>query len=127
MKIKLTSVIVDDQAKALKFYTEKLGFVLKMDLPAGEYRWITLVSPEEPDAVQLSLEPNENPAAKVFQKALLDAGIPYTAFHVDDLEGECARLVDLGVEFTAPPTKTDWGATAIINDTCGNLIMLMQV
>ena len=126
MKIKLTSAMVDDQDKALKFYTEVLGFVLKMNIPAGEYRWITLASPEETEGVQLSLEPNAHPAVKVFQKAMMDSGIPLVAFHVDDLEKECARLVKLGVEFTAPPTKAEWGASATLNDTCGNLVILMQ-
>lgn len=118
--------MVDDQDKALKFYTEILGFVLKMNIPAGEYKWITFASPEEPDAVQLSLEPNAHPAAQVFQKAMLDSNIPLAAFHVDDLDQEYARLVKLGVVFTSPPTKADWGSSAVFNDTCGNLIMLMQ-
>lgn len=135
MKIKLTSVFVDDQDKALKFYTEVLGFVKKQDVPAGGARWITVVSPEGPDDIELVLEPNGNPAvqidgnpaAETFQKALYEAGIPYTTFFVEDVYKEYERMKNLGVAFAMEPTKTEWGVQAIFDDTCGNLIMLAQV
>lgn len=135
MKIKLTSVFVDDQEKALRFYTEVLGFVKKQDVPAGGARWLTVVSPEGPDDLELLLEPNGNPAVQIngqpaaaaFQRALYEAGIPYTSFFVEDLNKEYERMKKLGVTFTMEPTKTEWGFQAIIDDTCGNLIMLAQV
>jgi predicted enzyme related to lactoylglutathione lyase len=135
MKIKLTSVFVDDQEKALRFYTEVLGFVKKQDVPAGGARWLTVVSPEGPDDLELLLEPNGNPAVQIngepaaaaFQKALYEAGIPYTSFFVEDLNKEYERMKKLGVTFIMEPTKTEWGFQAIIDDTCGNLIMLAQV
>jgi catechol 2,3-dioxygenase-like lactoylglutathione lyase family enzyme len=127
MKIDVTSVMVDDQAKALKFYTETLGFVKKLDIPMGNARWLTLVSAEAPDGVQLLLEPNEFPPAKVFQKALFDAGIPLTAFGVQDCQKEYERLTRLGVMFRGKPTRTGPATTVRFEDTCGNLIQLVQV
>ena len=127
MRIQLASVIVNDQAKALSFYTEVLGFLKKMDIPAGEYRWITVVSPEAPDEVQLVLEPNALPVARTYQAALYEQGIPATSFFVDDVEAEYARLTALGVQFKAPPAKMPWGAMAIFDDTVGNWIQIHQV
>ena len=127
MKIKLTSVMVDDQVKALKFYTEVLGFVKKTDVPAGEARWLTVVSPEGPHDVELLLEPNGNPAAKTFQEALFTQGIPLTAFEVDDIQQEFKRLKQLSVVFRMEPTKAGPVTLAIFEDTCGNLIQLYQV
>ena len=135
MQIRWTSVFVDDQDKALQFYTEILGFVKKQDIRAGEARWITLVSPDAPDGIELVLEPNNNPAvqihgqpaAAVFQKALYEAGVPFTAFFVEDVQREFERLKERGVVFTVVPTKTEWGVYAIFDDTCGNLMMLNQV
>lgn len=126
MKIKVTSVLVDDQSKALRFYTEILGFVKKTDLPAGDFRWLTVVSPEGPDDVELLLEPNSFPPAQTFQKALVEAGIPFTAFSVDDIQQEYERLKGLGVEFITPPTSMGPTTQAIFNDTCGNLIQIFQ-
>lgn len=123
----IKSVIVDDQDKALKFYTEKMGFEVKHDIPMGQYRWITVVSPNEPDGVELGIEPNAHEASKVFQKALMSDGIPWTAFQVDDLEAEVERLESLGVEVTQAPTNAGTISVAVINDTCGNLIQLLQV
>ena len=127
MKIKLTSVLVDDQDKALKFYTQVLGFVKKFDLPLGEFKWLTVVSPEEPDGAEILLEPNNNPAASTFQKAIFDQGIPLTAFVVDDIHQEYERLRKLGVEFTMEPTNMGMTTVALLNDTCGNLIQIYQV
>lgn len=128
VKIKLTSVFVDDQEKALKFYTEVLGFVKKTDIPVGSARWITVVSPEGPEDVELALEPNGNPAAKAFQEALMQQGIPFTAFAVDDIQKEFQRLKGLGVKFTMEPTAVEPTTTfAVFNDTCGNLIQIFQV
>ncbi len=126
MRIKLTSVLVDDQEKALKFYTEILGFVKKKELPLGKFKWLTVVSPEGPDDIELLLEPNENPAAKTFQKALFDAGIPLTAFFVDDIQKEYERMQALGVKFRMPPTATGPVTVAVFEDTCGNLIQIVQ-
>jgi catechol 2,3-dioxygenase-like lactoylglutathione lyase family enzyme len=127
MKIKLTSVLVDDQDKALKFYTEVLGFVKKRDIPVGKFRWLTVVSPEGPDDIELVLEPNENPAAQTYQKALFEAGIPFTAFAVDDIQKEFERLQQLGVVFKSEPTKMGEVTIAVFEDTCGNLIQIYQV
>lgn len=127
MKIKLTSVIVDDQDKALKFYTEVLGFVKKTDIPVGKFKWLTVVSPDGPDDIELALEPNENPAAKTFQKALFEQGIPLTAFAVEDIQKEYERMKKLDVMFSKEPTKTGQVTIAIFDDTCGNLIQLYQV
>lgn len=127
MKIKLSSVLVDDQDKALKFYTEILGFVKKRDIPAGKFKWLTVVSPEEPDGTELLLEPDDNPAAKTFKKAIFEQGIPLTAFAVEDIRKEYERMKKLGVVFTTEPTKMGQATIAVFDDTCGNLIQLYQV
>ena len=124
MKINVTSVLVDDQAKALRFYTETLGFQKKTDIDLGEARWLTVVSPELPDGVELLLEPDAHPAAKTFKAALVEDGMPYTMFAVDDVHAEFARLRDVGVTFTQPPTEMGPVTTAIFDDTCGNLIQI---
>jgi catechol 2,3-dioxygenase-like lactoylglutathione lyase family enzyme len=126
MRINLTSVMVDDQARALEFYTNVLGFVKKKDIPLGEDRWLTVVSPEGPGDVELLLEPTGFPPAKVYQKALFDAGIPLTAFAVDDVRKEHERLNGRGVVFRQPPTAMGPVTVAVIEDTCGNLIQLVQ-
>lgn len=127
MRIALTSVIVDDQAKALAFYTDKLGFVKKNDIPmGGEHRWLTVVSPENPEGAELLLEPMGFPPAVPYQKALFDAGIPLTAFAVDDTQTEYERLKALGVVFRSEPTPMGPTVTAIFEDTCGNLIQIYQ-
>ncbi len=127
MKIKLSSILVDNQDKALKFYTEVLGFVKKTEIPMGEHRWLTVVSKEEQDGVELVLEPMGFAPAKVYQKALFDAGIPLTAFHVDDIQKEYERLEKLGVAFSVKPTKMGPVTLAVLDDTCGNNIQLVQV
>lgn len=119
--------MVDDQDKALKFYTEKLKFVKKTDVPLGEYKWLTVVSGEEPDGVELLLEPMSFEPAKVFQKALKDAGIPWTNFYVENIQGEYERLEKLGVKFSMKPTKMGPTTLAVFDDTCGNNIQLVQV
>ncbi|GER22636.1 hypothetical protein NCCP1664_11330 [Zafaria cholistanensis] len=124
MKIHLTSVLVDDQAKALAFYTEKLGFVKKRDVPMGTDRWLTVVSPEAPDGVELLLEPSGHPAAGPFKEALVADGIPFTSFGVEDVQAEYERLLALGVVFTQPPARTGPVTTAVLDDTCGNLIQI---
>jgi catechol 2,3-dioxygenase-like lactoylglutathione lyase family enzyme len=124
MKINLTSVPVDDQDKALAFYTEKLGFVKKTDVPAGEHRWLTVVGPDEPDGPELLLEPDAHPAAKPFKEALVSDGIPYTSFAVDDAQAEFDRLKGLGVRFTQEPLTMGPMTTAVLDDTCGNLIQI---
>ena len=126
MKIKLNSVMVDDQAKALRFYTVVLGFVPSKDIPMGEYRWLTVVSPDGPADIELVLEPNENPAAKTFQSALFDQGIPLTAFEVTDIHAEYQRLKSLGVVFRSEPTRMGPTTIATFEDTCGNLIQIYQ-
>ena len=129
MRIKYTSVYVNDQGKALKFYTEILGFVKKADITAGKYRWLTVASPEDQDGTQLVLEPNENPAAKAYQEALSKQGIRASMFVVDDIQKEYERLKKLGVKFTMEPTKlTGTGSTiAVLDDACGNLIQITQL
>ncbi|OGT73595.1 MAG: glyoxalase [Gammaproteobacteria bacterium RIFCSPLOWO2_02_FULL_57_10] len=127
MKIKLNSIFVDDQSKGLKFYTEVLGFKLSKDIPMGEFRWLTVVSPEGPDDVELVLEPNANPASSVFQDSLFKQGIPITAFEVDDIQAEYERLKGLGVMFTREPMNVGVVTIAILSDTCGNLIQLYEV
>ena len=124
MRITVTSVLVDDQEKALRFYTDVLGFVKKTEFPVGEHRWLTVVSPEDPDGVELVLEPDEHPAAKPFKQALVEDGIPFTSFAVDDVHEEHERLTGLGVTFTQPPTVMGEMTTAVLDDTCGNLIMI---
>ena len=126
MKIKLSSVLVDDQDKALKFYTEVLGFVKKADIPVGKFKWLTVVSPEGPDDIELLLEPNENPAAKTFQEAIFKQGIPLTAFAVEDIQKEYKRMKKLGVVFSTEPTKMGPTTVAVFDDTCGNLIQIYQ-
>ncbi len=127
MKIVVTSVLVDDQAKALAFYTEMLGFQKKTDLPVGEHRWLTVVSPDAPDGVELLLEPGSHPAVAPFKAALVADGIPYTSFAVDDVAAEYERLSALGVTFTQPPIAAGPVTTAILDDTCGNLIQISQM
>ena len=127
MKIRLTSVMVENQEKALDFYTRVLGFVKRMDMPAGEYRWLTVVTPADPCDIQLSLEPAADPDAKAFQKALHDKGTPWTAFAVDDVQQEYERLTRLGVVFPVPPTPAGPTIRAVLDDTCGNLIQIFQL
>ncbi|WP_435101451.1 VOC family protein [Arhodomonas sp. AD133] len=126
MRIKLTSIFVDDQDKALAFYTDVLGFVKANEIPAGEYRWLTVKSPEGGD-VELSLEPNANPAAQAFQASLFEQGIPMTAFEVDDIDAEYRRLRSRNVVFTVDPTEAGPVTIAIFADTCGNLIQIYQL
>lgn len=127
MKISVTSVLVEDQGRALAFYTEMLGFQLKTDVPAGAYRWLTVVSPDAPDGVELLLEPNSNPAvpARTYQQALHDAGIPAAMFTVEDVRAEYERLRQKGVTFTAPPMPAGNVTMAVLDDTCGNLIAIV--
>jgi predicted enzyme related to lactoylglutathione lyase len=127
MKIKLNSVFVDDQEKALTFYTEVLGFVKKVDIPLGEFRWLTVISPEGPDDLELVLEPNANPGAKTYQDAIYKQGIPATSFAVDDIQKEYEKLVNLGVIFSMEPAKMEDVTIAVFDDTCGNFIQLYQV
>jgi catechol 2,3-dioxygenase-like lactoylglutathione lyase family enzyme len=124
MKINIASVLVDDQEKALHFYTDILGFQKKTEIPLGEYRWLTVVSPDQPDGVELVLEPDAHPAAKPFKDALVEDGIPYTSFAVDDVQSEYERLASLGVHFTQAPTPMGTVMTAVFDDTCGNLIQI---
>lgn len=126
MRIKLTSILVDDQAKAIEFYTSVFGFVTKHDIPVGEYRWITVVSPEGPSDLELALEPNANPVGKTFQEGLFKQGIPATAFEVEDIEREYQRLRKLGVVFTREPSRQGPVTVAVCADTCGNLIQLYE-
>lgn len=126
MRINLSSVLVDDQAKALRFYTETLGFQKKHDIPLGEFRWLTVVSPEDPDGTELVLEPDEHPAVKPFKSALVEDGIPFTSFAVTDVAAEHKRLEALGVRFTQPPIALGTVVTAVFDDTCGNLIQIAQ-
>jgi catechol 2,3-dioxygenase-like lactoylglutathione lyase family enzyme len=124
IKINLTSVLVDDQEKALRFYTEILGFVKKTEVPLGEHRWLTVVSADSPNGTELVLEPDAHPAAKTFKDALVRDGIPYTSFAVDDVGAEFQRLTALGVHFTQPPTAMGPVTTAVFDDSCGNLIQI---
>jgi catechol 2,3-dioxygenase-like lactoylglutathione lyase family enzyme len=126
MRINLASVLVDDQDKALRFYTDVLGFEKKTEIPLGEYRWLTVVSPDDPDGTELVLEPDAHPAAKVFKEALVSDGIPFTSFAVDDAAAEFARLERLGVRFTQQPAEMGPVTTAVFDDTCGNLIQIAQ-
>ncbi len=127
MRINLTSVLVDDQEKALRFYTDVLGFVKKTEMPMGEHRWLTVVSPEAPDGVELVLEPDGHPAARPFKEALVADGIPFTSFAVDDVHAEFDRLKGLGVTFTQEPASMGPVTTAVLDDTCGNLIMIASM
>jgi predicted enzyme related to lactoylglutathione lyase len=126
VKIKLTNIYVDDQEKALRFYTDTLGFAKKADVTNGPYRWLTVASPEEPDGVELQLALNDNPPAKSYQQALFEQSQPAAMFHTDDLQRDYDRLVGRGVTFTVPLTKEAWGSMATLDDTCGNLIQLTQ-
>ena len=126
MRIHLASVMVDDQQKALRFYTETLGFQLKHNISLGEHAWITVVSEEAPEGTELVLEPDEHPAARPFKRALVEDGIPWTAFAVDDVEAEHERLVAKGVRFVQPPTDLGTVITAVFDDTCGNLIQIAE-
>jgi predicted enzyme related to lactoylglutathione lyase len=127
MKIKLTSIYVDDQDKALRFYTDILGFVKKADFSAGQYRWLTVVSPEEPDGTELVLEPNGNPAAKTYQQALFQQGMRAANFFVDDIQSEYERIKGRGGVFTSEPSKVTGSTIAMLDDTCGNLIQLTEL
>jgi catechol 2,3-dioxygenase-like lactoylglutathione lyase family enzyme len=126
VKIVITSVLVDDQEKALRFYTDVLGFVKKNDIPMGEFRWLTVVSPDDPDGVELLLEPDQHPAARPFKRALVEDGIPFTSFGVADVQAEYDRLHSTGVHFTQPPVAMGPVTTAVLDDTCGNLIQIAQ-
>ena len=127
MKIVLTNVFVDDQDKALHFYTEVLGFAKKYDIPMGEHRWLTVVSKSAAEGVELVLEPSSHPAVKPFKSALVDDGIPYASFGVGDVQAEFDRLSALGVKFTQPPVNMGPVTTAVLDDTCGNLIQIAQM
>ncbi len=127
MKIKLTTVYVDDQEKALRFYTEVLGFVKKADFSQGPYRWLTVVSPEDPDGTELQLALNNNPAAKAYQQAIFQQSQPATMFFTDDLQADYERMKTSGAEFTMPPKDVTASKIAMLNDTCGNLIQLTQL
>jgi predicted enzyme related to lactoylglutathione lyase len=126
LKIKLSSVYVDDQDKALKFYTEVLGFVKKRDIPVGRFKFLTVVSADEPNGTELLLEPSENPATQTFKKALVEQGIPLTTFAVDDIQKEYERLQRLGVAFRMKPTRTPGPTIAVFDDTCGNFIQIFR-
>jgi predicted enzyme related to lactoylglutathione lyase len=127
MKIKLTSVYVDDQDKALRFYTEVLGFTKKADFSQGPYRWLTVASPEEPDGTELQLALNDNPAAKAYQQAIFQQGQPAAMFFTDDVRGDHERIKARGAAFTMPPTGVHYATIATLNDTCGNLIQLTEL
>ena len=127
MRITVTSVLVDDQEKALRFYTDVLGFVKKNDIPLGEARWLTVISPDQPDGPELLLEPDGHPAARPFKEALVEDGIPFTSFAVDDVHAEIERLRVRGVRFTQEPLETGGATTAVFDDTCGNLIQLAEL
>jgi predicted enzyme related to lactoylglutathione lyase len=127
MKIKLTSVYVDDQDKALRFYTDVLGFVKKADFTQAPFRWLTVASPEEPDGAELQLALNDNPAAKAYQQAIFEQGQPAAMFYSDDVQREYDRIKPLGAEFTMPPTRVTGSIIATLNDTCGNLVQLTQL
>lgn len=127
IKISLTSVPVDDQARALDFYTRVLGFLKKVDVPLGEHRWLTVVSPSEQAGVELLLEPMAFAPTRDYQQSLKEAGIPWTSFSVDDISAEYQRLCDLGVEFSIPPKEAGPVMIAVLDDTCGNYIQLMQM
>ncbi len=127
MKIKLARLYVDDQDKALAFYTDVLGFIKKADISQGPFRWLTVASPEEPDGTQLQLALNDNPAAKTYQQAMFQQGQPATMFYTDDIQADYERIKARGAEFTMPPTQVTGSTIAMVNDTCGNLIQLTQL
>jgi len=127
MKIKLTSVYVDDQEKALRFYTDVLGFVKRADFSNGPFRWLTVGSPEEPDGTELQLALNDNPAGKTYQAALFQQGLPAAMFFTDDVQGDYERMNTRGATFTTPPTDVTGAKIAVLNDTCGNLIQVSQL
>jgi predicted enzyme related to lactoylglutathione lyase len=127
VRIKLTSIYVDDQAKALHFYTDVAGFVKKADYTQGPFRWLTVASPEEPDGTELQLAPNSSPAAQAYQRALFEQGQPAAMFYVDDVQREYDRMTALGAEFTMPPTKVTGSTIAMVNDTSGNLIQIVAL
>ncbi len=127
MRIKVTSVYVDDQDKALRFYTEVLGFAKKADFSNGPFRWLTVASPEEPDGIELQLALNDNPAAKAYQQAMFEQGQRAAMFYTDDVKGDCERIKARGAEFTMPPTDVVGSTIATLKDTCGNLIQLTQL
>jgi predicted enzyme related to lactoylglutathione lyase len=127
MKIKLTSIYVDDQEKALRFYTEVLGFTKKADFSNGPFRWLTVGSPEEPEGAQLQLALNDNPAAKAYQQAIFEQGQPAAMFSTDDVRADYERIKARGAEFTTPPTDVTASTIAMLNDTCGNLIQLTEL
>lgn len=126
MRISYTSVFVGDQAKALEFYTEILGFIKKQDLPVGKFRWLTVVSPDDPDGAELLLEPDDNPVSRAYQKGIFAQGIPAALFSVENVRTEYERLESLGVAFTTPPTETGGVTIAVFDDTCGNLVQIVQ-
>jgi catechol 2,3-dioxygenase-like lactoylglutathione lyase family enzyme len=127
MRIYVTSVLVDDQRKALDFYTDILGFEKKRDIPLGDASWLTVVAPDQPDGTELLLEPSGHPAAKPFKDALVEDGIPFTSFAVDDIQAEFDRLRSMGVRFTQEPTRMGEVTMAVFDDTCGNLIQIVQM
>jgi len=127
LKIKLTSIYVDDQEKALRFYTDVLGFVKKTDFSQGTFRWLTVASPEEPDGTELRVALNDNPAAKTYQQAMFQQGRPAAMFYTDDVQADYERIKACGTEFTMPPTQVTGSTIAMVNDTCGNLIQLAQL
>ena len=127
MKIKVTSLYVDDQDKALRFYTEVLGFAKKTDFSQGPYRWLTVASPEDPDGTELQLALNNNPAAKAYQQAMFQQNQPAAMFYTDDVRRDCERIKTRGAEFTMPPTDVPYSTIAMLKDTCGNIIQLTQL
>jgi predicted enzyme related to lactoylglutathione lyase len=127
MKIKVTSIYVNDQDAALRFYTEVLGFVKKADFSQGAFRWLTVASPEEPNGTELQLAKNDNPPARAYQQAIFEQGQPAAMFYVDDVQREYERMKQLGAEFTRPPTKVTGSTIAMLKDTCGNLIQLVAL
>jgi predicted enzyme related to lactoylglutathione lyase len=127
MKIKLTSIYVDGQEKALRFYTEVLGFAKKADVSNGPFRWLTVASPEDPDGTELQLALNDNPAAEAYQQAMFQQGQPAAMFYTDDVKGDYERIKARGAEFTLPPTEVTGSTIAVLNDTCGNLVQITQL
>jgi len=127
MRIKLTSIYVDDQENAMRFYTDVLGFVKKTDISQGPFRWLTVASPEEPAGTELQLALNDNPAAQTYQQAMFQQGQPAAMFYTDDVQADYERIKARGAEFTTPPTKVTGSTIAMVNDTCGNLIQLTQL